>query len=110
MMPISFPEERPNATYTRDVASRFNHQMGENFVIQKERNTRRNHVCSWNRWRKNMSKSRGNIINIFLDDKALRKQVMTMKAIVHAMKTLNQIRARSLPSISYCEMKSRLNQ
>ena len=26
-----------------------------------------------------MSKSRGNIINIFLDDKALRKQIMTIE-------------------------------
>ena len=27
-----------------------------------------------------MSKSRGNIINIFLDDKALRKQIMTIES------------------------------
>lgn len=60
---------------TRDVASRFNHQMGETFVLPEakiQENTMYIPGTDGNK----MSKSRGNIINIFLDDKSLRKQIM----------------------------------
>ena len=63
---------------TRDVASRFNHQMGETFVLPKERiqdNTQ--YIIGTNGQK--MSKSKNNIINIFLPDKLLRKQIMTIK-------------------------------
>ncbi|HEU0136846.1 MAG TPA: tryptophan--tRNA ligase, partial [Flavobacterium sp.] len=63
---------------TRDVAARFNHQMGDTFVIPEasiQENTK--YVPGTNGGK--MSKSANNIINIFLDDKALRKQVMSIE-------------------------------
>lgn len=63
---------------TRDVASRFNHQMGETFVLPEsylQEDTK--YVPGTNGGK--MSKSANNIINIFLDDKALRKQVMSIE-------------------------------
>ncbi|RPG63338.1 MAG: tryptophan--tRNA ligase [Flavobacteriaceae bacterium TMED42] len=60
---------------TRDVAARFNHQMGETFVLPKaiiQENTQ--YIIGIDGQK--MSKSKNNIINIFLPDKALRKQIM----------------------------------
>lgn len=63
---------------TRDVASRFNHQMGETFVIpEPSTQTETMYVPGTDGFK--MSKSRGNTINIFLDDKALRKQIMSIE-------------------------------
>jgi len=64
---------------TRDVASRFNHQMGETFVIPEGKVQEETMYIPGTDGNK-MSKSRGNIIDIFLDDKALRKQVMTIES------------------------------
>lgn len=64
---------------TRDVASRFNHQMGETFVIPEGKVQEETMYVPGTNGGK-MSKSAGNIINIFLDDKALRKQVMTIES------------------------------
>ena len=63
---------------TRDVASRFNHQMGETFVIPEPKIQEDTMLVPGTDGQK-MSKSRGNIINIFLDDKALRKQIMSIE-------------------------------
>jgi tryptophanyl-tRNA synthetase len=63
---------------TRDVASRFNHQMGETFVIPEAKVQEETMYIPGTDGQK-MSKSRGNIINIFLDDKALRKQIMSIE-------------------------------
>ena len=63
---------------TRDVASRFNHQMGETFVIPEAKIQEETMYIPGTDGHK-MSKSRGNIINIFLDDKALRKQIMSIE-------------------------------
>mgnify|MGYP000427166830 FL=1 len=63
---------------TRDVASRFNHQMGETFVIPEAKIEKETMYVPGTDGQK-MSKSRGNIINIFLDDKALRKQIMSIE-------------------------------
>jgi tryptophanyl-tRNA synthetase len=63
---------------TRDVASRFNHQMGEVFVLPEAKIQEDTMYIPGTDGQK-MSKSRGNIINIFLDDKALRKQIMTIE-------------------------------
>ena len=63
---------------TRDVAARFNNQMGETFVLPEsylQEDTK--YVPGTNGGK--MSKSANNIINIFLDDKALRKQVMSIE-------------------------------
>ena len=63
---------------TRDVASRFNHQMGETFIIPEGKVQQETMYVPGTDGGK-MSKSRGNIINIFLDDKALRKQIMSIE-------------------------------
>ena len=63
---------------TRDVAARFNHQMGETFVLPEsylQENTK--YVPGTNGGK--MSKSANNFINIFLADKALRKQVLSIE-------------------------------
>ena len=62
---------------TRDVAARFNHQMGETFVLPEAKIEENIMIIPGTDGEK-MSKSRNNFINIFLDDKALRKQVMTI--------------------------------
>ena len=64
---------------TRDVASRFNHQMGETFVLP-EAKIAENTMLIPGKKKKKMSKSRNNIINIFLGDKALRKQIMSIES------------------------------
>ena len=64
---------------TRDVAARFNHQMGETFVLPEpyiQENTM--YVPGTNGGK--MSKSANNIINIFLDDAALKKQIMSIES------------------------------
>ena len=63
---------------TRDVASRFNHQLGETFVLPEGKVQEESMLVPGIDGFK-MSKSRGNIINIFLDDKALRKQIMSIE-------------------------------
>ena len=60
---------------TRDVAARFNHQMGETFVLPKPKIQENTQYIIGTDGQK-MSKSKNNIINIFLPDKALRKQIM----------------------------------
>jgi tryptophanyl-tRNA synthetase len=64
---------------TRDVASRFNHQMGETFVIPEGKVQEETMYVPGTDGQK-MSKSRGNLINIFSDDKTLRKQIMTIES------------------------------
>ena len=63
---------------TRDVASRFNHQMGETFVLPEGIIQKDGLLIPGTNGGK-MSKSANNIINIFLDDKSLRKQVMSIE-------------------------------
>jgi tryptophanyl-tRNA synthetase len=60
---------------TRDVASRFNHQMGETFVLPEAKIDDNVMIIPGTDGQK-MSKSRNNFINIFVNDKALRKQIM----------------------------------
>jgi len=63
---------------TRDVASRFNHQMGETFVLPEAKIQEETKYIPGTNGGK-MSKSQGNIIDIFLADKKLRKQVMKIE-------------------------------
>ncbi|MGL2992894.1 tryptophan--tRNA ligase [Flavobacterium sp. TSSA_36] len=63
---------------TRDVASRFNHQMGETFVLPEAKIQEDSMLIPGTNGGK-MSKSANNIINIFLDDKTLRKQIMSIE-------------------------------
>ena len=63
---------------TRDVATRFNHQMGNTFVLPKAQIQKETHYVIGTDGNK-MSKSKNNIINIFQSDKALHKQIMSVK-------------------------------
>jgi len=63
---------------SRDVANRFNHQMGDTLVAPEAK------IQEGTMWVPGtdggkMSKSSGNIINLFLPDKQLRKQIMKIK-------------------------------
>lgn len=62
---------------TRDVASRFHTQLGETFVMPEAKVQEETMYIPGTDGQK-MSKSRGNLIDIFQTDKALRKQVMTI--------------------------------
>jgi len=70
-------DQAQHLEFTRDVAGKFNHLMGETFIEPQ------------GIWRKDtqlipgtdgekMSKSRGNIINIFLPKKQLKKQIFSI--------------------------------
>lgn len=59
---------------TRDVAARFNHQMGETFILPKEKLQEETMLIPGTDGDK-MSKSKGNIIDIFLPEKELKKQI-----------------------------------
>lgn len=62
----------------RDMGARFNHQMGEVFVLPQaelQEDTKYVPGTDGNK----MSKSRGNIINIFLPEKQLKKQIMSIE-------------------------------
>jgi len=63
--------------FTRDVAMRFNHRMGEVFVIP-EASVREETMLIPGIDGQKMSKSRDNTINIFLPEKALRKRIMSI--------------------------------
>jgi tryptophanyl-tRNA synthetase len=63
---------------TRDVAARFNHQMGETFVLPDAK-VEENMMYVPGTNGEKMSKSKGNVIDIFLSDKELRKQIMKIE-------------------------------
>lgn len=60
---------------TRDVASRFHAQMGETFVLPEAKVQEETMYIPGTDGAK-MSKSKGNLINLFQPDKKLRKQLM----------------------------------
>ena len=64
--------------FARDVAGRFNYQMGETFVLPKE-SIREDIMIIPGTDGEKMSKSRRNYINIFLSDKELKKQIMSIQ-------------------------------
>ena len=63
---------------TRDVASRFNHQMGETFVIPEAKIQAATQYVPGTDGQK-MSKSKKNTIDVFLPEKNLRKQIMSIQ-------------------------------
>ena len=63
---------------TRDVAQKINHQLGDVFVLPKEK-IQENMIFVPGRDGEKMSKSKGNTINIFQTDKKLRKQIMQIE-------------------------------
>ena len=63
---------------TRDVASRFNHQMGKTFVVPEAKIQESTQNIPGTDGQK-MSKSKNNTINIFLPEKKLKKQIMSIQ-------------------------------
>ena len=63
---------------TRDVAARFNHQMGETFVLPQAKSQEVSQYVIGTDGEK-MSKSKNNTINVFLPEKKLRQQIMEIK-------------------------------
>ncbi|WP_291128760.1 tryptophan--tRNA ligase [Flavobacterium sp. UBA7682] len=61
----------------RDVAARFNHQMGETFVLPDAKISEETKYVPGIDGQK-MSKSRNNTIDVFLEDKPLRKRIMAI--------------------------------
>ncbi len=62
---------------TRDVAIKFNNQYGETLVVPESSiNEQTKYVIGTNG--EKMSKSKNNIINIFLEEKLLKKQIMSL--------------------------------
>ena len=77
IIPVGKDQEQ-HIEMTRDVASRFHAKVGETFVLPKADIQKDTMLIPGTDGEK-MSKSKGNIINIFLDDKKLRKQIMTIQ-------------------------------
>jgi tryptophanyl-tRNA synthetase len=67
-------DQQQHLEFTRDVAGRFNHQMGETFVLPQEKFQESTMLVPGTDGEK-MSKSKGNIIDIFLPEKELKKQI-----------------------------------
>ncbi|MAY84669.1 MAG: tryptophan--tRNA ligase [Flavobacteriales bacterium] len=68
-------DQKQHLEITRDIASSFNHQYGETFVLPEPHIDERVMVVPGTDGRK-MSKTYNNYINIFLQDKQLRKVIM----------------------------------
>lgn len=71
-------DQKQHLEMTRDVASRFHAKMGEVFVLPEIKLQESTMYVPGTDGGK-MSKSQNNIINIFLPDKQLRKQIMSIK-------------------------------
>ena len=76
IIPVGKDQEQ-HIEMTRDVASRFHAKMGETFVLPKAQIQKDTMLIPGTDGAK-MSKSKGNIINIFLPEKKLRKQIMSI--------------------------------
>lgn len=68
-------DQQQHLEMTRDVASRFNNIYGPTFVLPTAKVNEETQLIQGTNGEK-MSKSKGNIIDIFLPKKALKKQVM----------------------------------
>jgi tryptophanyl-tRNA synthetase len=70
-------DQRQHLEIARDIASAFNNQYGETFILPEARISEEVMTVPGTDGQK-MSKSYGNIIDIFLPDKELRKQVLSI--------------------------------
>lgn len=68
-------DQKQHLEFTRDVAERFNHQMGETFVVPEARIGEDVMIVPGTDGEK-MSKSRNNLLRIFAPEKELKKEVM----------------------------------
>lgn len=71
-------DQKQHLEITRDVVSRFHTKFGETFVLPQAKIDENTMLVPGTDGGK-MSKSKGNIIDIFLDDKKLRKQIMKIQ-------------------------------
>ena len=71
-------DQKQHLEITRDVASRFHTKFGETFVLPQAKIDENTMLVPGTDGGK-MSKSKGNIIDIFLEDKKLRKQIMKIQ-------------------------------
>jgi tryptophanyl-tRNA synthetase len=71
-------DQKQHVEVTRDIAIKFNNTYGETFVVPKEQISESTAVVPGIDGEK-MSKSYGNTIEIFGDEKALRKKIMAIK-------------------------------
>ena len=63
---------------TRSVGNKFNHQNGETFIIPESKVDKSNMLITGTDGAK-MSKSKKNVIDIFLEEKLLKKQILSIK-------------------------------
>lgn len=70
-------DQKQHIEMTRDVANRFNLAYGETLVLPEDKIREETMLIPGTDGEK-MSKSRGNYIDIFLPEKALRKQIMSI--------------------------------
>jgi tryptophanyl-tRNA synthetase len=68
-------DQKQHLEFTRDVAERFNHRMGDTFVLPDARIDEQVMIVPGTDGEK-MSKSRGNLLRIFAPEKELKKEVM----------------------------------
>ena len=71
-------DQQQHLEMTRDVASRFNNIFGETFILPQGKVNKSTELVLGINGEK-MSKSKGNIIDIFLPEKELKKQVMAIQ-------------------------------
>lgn len=71
-------DQRQHLEMTRDIAGSFNHVYGSTFILPEAKIDERVMTIPGTDGQK-MSKSYNNYINIFLPEKKLRKQIMTIK-------------------------------
>jgi tryptophanyl-tRNA synthetase len=76
IVPVGKDQEQ-HLEFTRDVADRFNHSMGETFVRPQSKNQEDSKLIPGTDGEK-MSKSRNNFIDIFLPEKQLKRQIMSI--------------------------------
>jgi tryptophanyl-tRNA synthetase len=77
IIPVGKDQEQ-HIEMTRDVANRFHAKMGNTFVIPRADVQKETMLIPGTDGQK-MSKSKGNTINIFLPEKKLRKQIMSIQ-------------------------------
>jgi tryptophanyl-tRNA synthetase len=68
-------DQKQHLEFTRDVAERFNHQMGDTFVLPEARIDEQVMIVPGTDGEK-MSKSRNNLVRIFAPEKELKQEVM----------------------------------
>ena len=72
-------DQQQHIEMTRDVASRFHSRMNAEVFVLPEADTQKDTMLISGTDGEKMSKSKGNIIDIFLPEKQLRKQIMSIQ-------------------------------